>query len=587
MITTNPFLFWRLALTLLIGLPAVAAGDCGTGVIPVSRIQGTGDHSSFAGQTVSVEGIITMDARQRGGFRGFYLQQADGETDNDPQTSEALFVYTHRTDGQHGDRVHVSGRVKEFHGLTELTDITSITRCGNGRLPEPVSVTLPWQDGEPPEHLENMRINVAGELTVINHYNLARYGELTLAAKPQTMATEILEPGPGAQSRHRWQAINRLLLDDGLGRATRARFLAWATTVRKQHGSHRRQGQRVNRHTGFSVRRLATAAAINAGVQPRQSTRTSTRATGVGHAQGGHTQSWQFLQWRWPWRRFSGSSGARSATQFEQQKARLVAALTAPNPDIIAVTEMENDGYDGDSAIAELAGALGSHWRYVETSDNTGSDAIRTDLLYRSDRVVAEGSPSRLTTTPFDRRGRPPVTQVFRLIHSDRALRVVVPHLKSKACRGASGQNRDQDDGQGCYNHSREQATRAIIRWTNALPHPDGLSGTLITGDMNAYARETPLQLLEAAGFINAVRHIHGCTDTTCKHTSYSYHGRSGTLDYSLVSKRLLPRIVDARTWSINSDEPRALGYKGPVTVPTGQPWRSSDHNPVITDLSL
>ena len=181
MITTNPFLFWRLALTLLMGLPAVAVGDCGTGVIPISRIQGPGDHSSFSGQTVSVEGIITMDARQQGGFRGFYLQQADGETDNDPQTSEALFVYTHRTDGQHGDRVHVSGRVKEFHGLTELTDITSITRCGNGRLPEPVSVTLPWQDGQPPEHLENMRINIAGELTVVDHYNLARYGELTLA----------------------------------------------------------------------------------------------------------------------------------------------------------------------------------------------------------------------------------------------------------------------------------------------------------------------------------------------------------------------------------------------------------------------
>ena len=248
---------------------------------------------------------------------------------------------------------------------------------------------------------------------------------------------------------------------------------------------------------------------------------------------------------------------------------------------------MENDGYEDNSAIAELASALGSHWRYVETSDNTGSDAIRTDLLYRSDRVAVDGSASRLTTTPFDRRGRPPVAQVFRLIHSDQALRVIVPHLKSKACRGASGRNRDQDDGQGCYNHSREQATRAIIRWANALPQPNGLSGTLITGDMNAYAREAPLQLLEAAGFINAVRHIHGCTDTYCKHTSYSYHGRRGTLDYSLVSNGLLPRIIDARTWSINSDEPRALGYKGPVTLPTGQPWRSSDHNPVITDLSL
>lgn len=588
MITTNPFLFWRLALALLIGLPAVAAGDCGTGVIPVSRIQGTGDHSSFAGQTVSVEGIITMDARQRGGFRGFYLQQADGETDNDPQSSEALFVYTHRTDGQHGDRVHVSGRVKEFHGLTELTDITSITRCGNGRLPEPVSVTLPWQDGEPPEHLENMRINVAGELTVINHYNLARYGELTLAAKPQTMATEILEPGPGAQSRHRWQAINRLLLDDGLG-ARNPRPIPWPGPQLSANNTVR-TGDKVSGLTGivdfrFGAWRLqpqstpAFSPANPRAPAPERPESATLRVVTLnlgnffnGDGRGGG---------------FPAARGARSATQFEQQKARLVAALTAPNPDIIAVTEMENDGYDGDSAIAELAGALGSHWRYVETSDNTGNDAIRTDLLYRSDRVVAEGSPSRLTTTPFDRRGRPPVTQVFRLIHSDRALRVVVPHLKSKACRGASGQNRDQDDGQGCYNHSREQATRAIIRWTNALPHPDGLSGTLITGDMNAYARETPLQLLEAAGFINAVRHIHGCTDTTCKHTSYSYHGRSGTLDYSLVSKRLLPRIVDARTWSINSDEPRALGYKGPVTVPTGQPWRSSDHNPVITDLSL
>ena len=179
------------------------------------------------------------------------------------------------------------------------------------------------------------------------------------------------------------------------------------------------------------------------------------------------------------------------------------------------------------------------------------------------------------------------MAQVFRPINSDQALRVVVPHLKSKACRGASGPNRNQDDGQGCYSHSREQATRAIIRWTNILPNPNSLSGTMITGDLNAYARETPLQLLEAAGFINAVRHIHDCTNTSCKHTSYSYQGRSGTLDYSLVSNGLLPQIVGARTWSINSDEPRALGYKGPVTVPTGQPWRSSDHNPVITDLSL
>lgn len=588
MITTNPFLSWRLALILLIGLPAVAAGDCGTGVIPVSRIQGTGDHSPFAGQTVSVEGIITMDARQQGGFRGFYLQQADGETDNDPQTSEALFVYTHRTDGQRGDRVHVSGRVKEFHSLTELTDITAITHCGDGRLPEPVSVTLPWQDGQSPEHLENMRINVAGKLTVVDHYNLARYGELTLAAEPQTIATEIQEPGPGAQTRHRQQTINRLLLDDGLG-VRNPRPIPWPGPPLAA-GITIRTGDKVSGLAGildfrFGAWRLQPQSAPTFSPTnprppaPRRPESATLRVVTLnlgnffnGDGRGGG---------------FPAARGAQSATQFEQQKARLVASLTIPDPDILAVTEMENDGYEGDSAIAELARALGPHWRYVDTNNNTGSDAIRTDLLYRSDRVIAEGYASRLTTTPFDHRGRPPVAQIFRPINSDRALRIVVPHLKSKACRGARGPNRDQDDGQGCYSHRREQATRAIIRWTHALPHPNGLAGTMITGDMNAYAREAPLQLLEAAGFINTVHHFHGCTDTSCKHTSYSYHGRSGTLDYSLVSNGLLPQIVGAHTWSINSDEPRALGYKGPVTLPTGQPWRSSDHNPVITDLSL
>ncbi|MEP3163895.1 MAG: ExeM/NucH family extracellular endonuclease, partial [Marinobacter sp.] len=284
---------------------------------------------------------------------------------------------------------------------------------------------------------------------------------------------------------------------------------------------------------------------------------------------------------------FPAPRGAKSGKQFERQLARLVTTLSAPGPDIIAVTEVENDGYGRHSAIAELTGALGEHWRYVKADSNTGNDAIRTDLLYRSDRVTAQGSASRLAAGPFRHRGRPPVAQVFHPKGSNRALRVVVTHLKSKACRGAEGPDRDQNDGQGCYSHSREQATRAILRWTDSLPQTGNLVGTLITGDMNSYARETPLQLMARAGYINAVRRLHACNRINCDHTSYRYRGRSGTLDYSLVSEALAGYLVGASTWSVNTDEPRALDYQGPVPVDGDQPWRSSDHDPVITDFSL
>lgn len=207
-----------LAAALLLWLPIIASAEgCGASATAISGVQGEQAHSPRVGQTVTVEGVITMDARHKGGFRGFYLQQADGETDDNPNTSEALFVYTDRSAGRQGQRVRVTGRVKEFHGLTELTDVDTLAVCGTGRLPEPVPVTLPWPDNQQPEHLESMLVTIVGELTVIDHYNLARYGELTLAANDQTIPTEFMEPGPSAEALFQSQQKNRLLLDDGKG----------------------------------------------------------------------------------------------------------------------------------------------------------------------------------------------------------------------------------------------------------------------------------------------------------------------------------------------------------------------------------
>lgn len=574
---------------LLLWLPAFATAEvCGTPATGISQVQGEKASSPLAGQTVTVEGIITMDTRQRGGFRGFYLQQSDHETDDNPKTSEALFVYTSHSTGSRGDRVRVSGRVKEFHGLTELTDVSAIEHCGQGELPAPVRITLPWPRDLEPEHLENMRISVVDELTVIDHYNLALYGELTLAAHDQIIATEIMTPGPEAQARHESQERNRLLLDDGRG-VRNPRPIPWPRPSLSEDNTVR-AGDRVDELSGvldyrFGAWRLQPEsppvfrrANPRPDVPPRSGSATLRVVTlnlgnffnGDGNGQG-----------------FPTARGAETAAGYRQQQSRLVAALLAPDPDIIAVTEVENDGYGPDSAIAGLAGALGEQWRYVKADSGAGKDAIRTDLLYRHDRISAEGRAHRPGSASFPTPGRPPVAQLFRAAGSDQTLRVIVPHLKSKACRGAKGQNRDQNDGQGCYSHSRERATRAILDWAGALPKPDHMAGTLITGDMNSYARETPLRLMAEAGYTNAVRQLHECTKTACNQTSYRYRGRSGSLDYSLVSEGLAERLVDATAWPINAEEPRALGYQGPVPVAEGMPWRSSDHDPVITDFSF
>lgn len=587
--TTNLLILSLPATLLLLWLPIMAVADgCGSPATAISGIQGPGDRSPSAGQTVTVEGILTLDARQKGGFRGFYLQQADSETDNNPHTSEALFVYTKHPAGRRGDRVRVSGRIKEFHGLTELTAIDAITVCGKGRLPTPAPVTLPWPGHQQPEHLENMRVTVNGALTVIDHYNLARYGELMLAASNQPVPTQVMAPGPSANALFQFQQHNRLVLDDGKG-LRNPRPVPWPTpelsatnTVRSGDHVGELSGILDFRFGAWRLQPTSPPAFQSANPRPEAPSRPNAATLRVvtlnlgnffnGDGRGGG---------------FPDERGAESFDQFEQQLARLATALTTPDPDIIAVTEMENDGYHARSAIVALTNALGEEWRYVKGGDDTGNDAIRTDLLYRGDRVTTEGNAQRPTSAPFHKRGRPPIAQSFRVANSNTMLRIIVAHLKSKSCRGATGPNRDQKDGQGCYSQSREQATRAMLRWVNSLPQPDDLAGTLITGDMNSYARETPLQLLTQAGYINAVQLFDDCNEITCSQTSYRYKGRSGTLDYSMVSKALSGHVINATTWSINADEPRALGYRGPIPVARSQPWRSSDHDPIITDFSL
>ncbi|RBW52173.1 endonuclease [Marinobacter sp. F3R11] len=563
-----------------------AADHCGKPATPIAEIQGREDTSPLVGERVTVEGILTFDARSDGGFGGFYLQQADGETDNNPETSEALFVFTRKKTGAPGKRLRVTGTVKEFHGLTELTNIQSITSCDSAPLPQAQPLTLLWPRAL--ESLENMRIQVPKPLTVIDSWNLTRFGELALAASDQVVPTEYMEPGPEViqiadRSRHQ-----RVLLDDG--RSVRypnpvpwpAGGLSDENTVRSgdkvlglagvldyRFGAWRIQPEEAP--VFESVNRRPSAPQRPAEPHLRIMTMNLQNYFN-GDGKGGD---------------FPTSRGAATYAAQKIQHRRLAEALQRPDPDILAVTELENDGYSETSAIAQLAGALGPEWTFVATPGADGHDQIRTGLLYRQDRIVAEAQPVRLNTGPFSTSGRPPVAQTFRPEGQRLAIQVVVPHLKSKSCQGATAANRDRSDGQGCYAERRTEAAHALAKWVKQLPQVPDLAGTLITGDLNSYFREAPLQVLQQAGFTSMVHHFYPCTAQQCTHYTYRYKGEKGSLDYALASRQLKPRIINATTWSINADEPAPLYYKNNLPGTTESLWRSSDHNPVITDIRL
>src|SRR5690554_7865163 len=95
-------------------LPAVAAASCGDPATPIHRRQSDGTRSPLAGQTVTIEGIVTRDAREPGGYNGFYLQQADHETHNNPGTPDAVFSYTRNNTTNHRQRQRQDGTAKAY-----------------------------------------------------------------------------------------------------------------------------------------------------------------------------------------------------------------------------------------------------------------------------------------------------------------------------------------------------------------------------------------------------------------------------------------------------------------------------------------
>lgn len=534
---------------------------CRTEVTPIFTIQGDAYRSPLAGREVTVRGVVTH--RQHG--QGFFLEEANARPN--PMASRALFVEAPRAElPASGQVLALRGRVAETGDsrdtLTTLVDAGRSAACGEVTELPLTRAALPL-DSRQREALEGMRVAFAGEAVVTDVYNAYR-GEWTLSAgRPLRIPTEDVPPGDAAAeiaNSNRTHALAVSLPGDGFA----------AVPVGTPVGIRGIMG-----HDGREQRLLGDEATVPDSLDWPGSPPPAGDALRVvsmnllnyfnGDGRGGG---------------FPTERGAETAREFAQQQARTRAALTELRPDLLAVQELENDGFGADSAARSLIKLLNEsgngEWTVLNPGVGPiGGDVITVGLFYRPDRLEPVGSPEILRATPFQGLSRQPLAQRFRDRTSKAEFWAAVNHLKSKGSCPETGPNRDQGDGQGCWSPARVAAVNALLPWLQRLAHASATHRVLILGDMNAWRQEDPIRAFRQAGYLELVEERSGLPQY-----SYLYFGQRGTLDYAFATPALARSARQAFIWHVNADMPRDM--------PLPLPWlRMSDHDPVIVDFDF
>ena len=581
-------------------------------VTPIHAIQGTADVSPLAGEIVTVEAIVVGDFQNNGitdsgDLRGFYLQEEDADVDANTMTSEGIFVFdTGRLDVQMGDQVRVTGQVSEYFGMTQIAADTVERLAGRSVMPSVAELTLPVSSADAFEAYEGMSVRFNQALVISEYYNFDRYGEIVLAeplaGESRPMAPTTLEaPGSVAyQQRANDNRLARITLDDGRTEqnpdpAYHPNGQVFDLNNRFRGGDLLQNAVGVMDYRYDKYRLQPTMAADYIVNNPRPldvpyvggSLKIAafnvlnyfTTLDQPGHLCGPDGN----LNCR----------GADNADEFTRQRDKIISAIAAMDADIVGLIEIENNATAAVNDLVDGLNLFVGEARYAALNTGTiGSDAIKVGFIYQPATVQTIGDfavlDSLVDARFIDDKNRPALAQTFTELASGARLTVVVNHLKSKGSDCTSLGDPDLGDGQGNCNIVRTQAAHALAQWLATDPTASNDDKVLIIGDLNAYAKEDPIRALTESGYTDLLRYYQG--DNAY---SYVFDGQFGYLDYALSNAALRDHVTGTAVWHINADEPDILDYDssykktGQAALYEANPYRSSDHDPVIIGLDL
>jgi len=573
-------------------------------VVPVPQVQGAGATSPYNGVKLTTEGVVTAKVGS-----GFFIQDIGG--DGDPSTSDGVFIYMGNTPAavSIGDLVRVTGTVTEYkpggatRSYTELASVTSVVTQSTGHSVIPANIDLL---GSNLADVEGMLVRFPGQLTVNATESLGSRGELTLAVGRREIPTNRHPArSPEAIALAAENAANKITLDDGI-------FVTPATVPYLGQDGTVRVGDTVSGLTGVidfgalgsggaGFKLQPTEAPIFSHDNPRTAApevapgnlkvasanvlnffttfmdgTDASGATGQGCTLGGNVNK-------------SNCRGADNMAEYVRQRDKIVAKLKAIDADVVGLMEIQNNGDVAASYLVDsLNAAYGKvEYAYVPKPAVTGTDAIRVAMIYKPAKAALVGGALADGDNVND---RPPMAQTFKASNGAK-FSVIVNHLKSKRCSGASGNNSDQGDGQSCFNGDRMlQAARLVNSFVPQVVAAAGDPDVLLIGDFNAYGMEDPILAMTSAGYVNELERF--VRPVGMPH-SYVFGGESGYLDHALSTAAMSPQVAGATEWNVNADEPEVLDYNLDGKNAAAQalynplPYRASDHDPVVISLDL
>ncbi|MEM9797746.1 MAG: ExeM/NucH family extracellular endonuclease [Pseudomonadota bacterium] len=606
----------------------------------ISTVQGSGSASALVGQTVVVEAIMTGDFQDGDGdgFRnlgGFFVMEEAADFDADAATSEGLFIrdvdLPGAPDVAAGDTVRVLGTVVERFGKTTI-EATEIRIEETGTVEDVMSLavetSLPGVDDR--EALESMLIDVTEPLTFSESFDYENFGEATFTSGGQVYQyTQLNDPDAAGNAAYAEEVADRsIIVDDGTNGSR-----ADGSPILQPDGTPFDIDAPIRMGDDFDLTgildfdfgafrlRLPEGAAF----EPIEEVEIPTEPADV----GGSLQvgSLNVLNYFTTLDQNGnqtdiglGPRGAESAEELARQTDKLVTTILGMDADVIGLVELENNFAGDNFAIQTLVDAVNASlgddvWDFVDPGQEfVGTDAIAVGMIYNTQTVELVGTAAILDDQSFldplddgddsngdetpngDSFNRAAVAQTFREIDGGGEFTAVVNHYKSKGSLTGAEADDDQGDGAGRNDATREAASEALLDWLATDPTGAGDDDVLILGDLNAYAREDPITVLEDGGFTNLVAAFEGLEST-----SYRFSGEVGTLDYALSSDSLTSQVTGATAWDVNDESPVFFDYNLDPTFggpdrpdPADQnlfdgdsPLRGSDHDPIIVGLDL
>ncbi len=558
---------------------------------PIHTIQGAAHISPLNGQTVmNVQGIVTTTRAYSTTIRGFYIQEADADADNDPATSEAIFVNTGSTvpTVAVGNRVTVSGTVGEYRPGNDATNLTitqivtpTITvNAQNVALP---TATTIGSGGRVPPTVA-IRADTPGNVEATATFDAANNG-LDFYESLEGMRVQInnaVATGPtrsfGSNPGNREIPV---LADNGAGDGPRTA----RGGIRVQPGDFNPERVILNdAATSLLPTPITLPTNVNVGA-----TFTGTIAGYIDYSFGNYK-----LQITAAPPTPTASTIARETTGLTHDAANqlTVATFNVENltvgdpqskydalaqiiigrlgaPDIVALEEIQdNNGVADDGTvaadqtyarlIAAITGAAGPTYQYrqIDPVDDRDGGApggnIRVGFLFRTDRGVAfvdraggcptcgvgitgSGADTHLTTSPgriepldpaFSS-SRKPLAGEFTF--NGRTFFVIANHFNSKG--GDEPLFGPYQPPLLVSQNQRDQQAQIVNAFVSQLVGADPQAAAVVLGDFNDFEFSEPLAILKGTVLTDLVE-----TLPENERYTYVFTGNSQALDHMLVT---------------------------------------------------